>query len=57
MQIEAANGHITDDDKEMCNCLNEYFLSVFTSENLEYIPEVEAIYSGSPENILSQINI
>ena len=52
-----ANGHITDNDKEMCSCLNEYFLSVFTNENLEYIPEVEAIYSGSPENILSKIDI
>ena len=55
--IETARGHVTDDDREMCTCLNEYFLSVFTSENLEYIPEVESIYSGSPENILKQIDI
>ena len=55
--IEVENGHITDDDKRMCTCLNEYFLSVFTSENLEYIPEIEAIYSGNSENILRTIDI
>ena len=55
--LETDNGHVTDDDKEMCDCLNEYFLSVFTKENLEYIPEVEAMYASSPENILSKINI
>ena len=55
--LETASGHVTDDDKEMCTCLNEYFLSVFTSENLEYIPEVESIYSGNPESVLKQIDI
>ena len=34
-----------------------FFFSVFTSENLEYIPEVENIYRGSLDNILSTINI
>lgn len=30
-----------DDDQDMCNCVNEQLLSVFTTANLEYIPEPE----------------
>lgn len=41
----------------MCTCLNEYFSSAFTRENLEYFPELEAIYGGSPDNILCKVNV
>lgn len=31
-------------DKKMCNYVNEYFLSTFTHENLEYITEIETMH-------------
>lgn len=32
---------ISDYDRKMYICLNDYFLSIFTSKILEYIPEEE----------------
>lgn len=33
------------------------YLTVFTSQNLDYIPEAETLYTGNQENILSIIDI
>lgn len=55
-QSVGPKGHINDDDKKMCNCVNEYFSSIFAIENLEYILDVECIFSGSPEHILCHIS-
>lgn len=36
LPAEVDNGYVTDNDEVMCSRLCEYFLSGFTSENLEY---------------------
>ena len=33
-------GELIDDDESMCNMLNKFFTSVFTKEDLSYIPNV-----------------
>ncbi|KAK8754343.1 hypothetical protein OTU49_015693, partial [Cherax quadricarinatus] len=38
--LKSNSGQITDSDKDMCEILNTYFLSVFTQENTSDIPEI-----------------
>lgn len=51
------SGSITSDNKEMCSILNKYFVSVFTKENLEVIPQAPVIYDDNSDSILSNITV
>jgi hypothetical protein len=37
--LKGENGQLEAEDKQMANILNDFFVSVFTQENLEFIPE------------------
>ena len=40
--LKNENGEITTNNQQMCNILNKYFNSVFTSENMETLPIVSS---------------
>ena len=44
-------------NREMSEVLNNYFLSVFTQEDLTYIPDALQVYRGGAENSLTGIRI
>ena len=48
---------ITDNDSGMCNILNLQFLSVFTNENINQIPDVNQVFIGSDEDLLNTIQV
>lgn len=41
-------GHVTDDKKEMCSILNDYFSTVFTVEDLTNIAVIKNRGGGYP---------
>ena len=53
--IRSDSGELTDNDGEMSNNLNKYFSTVFTTENLNMIPEAPTLFRDSEENKLSEI--
>ena len=44
-------------NREMSEVLNKYFLSVFTQEDLTYIPDALQLFTGGDENRLTGISI
>ena len=48
---------ITDNVLEMCNILNLQFLSVFTNENINQIPDINQVFSGNDEDLLNTIQV
>ena len=48
---------ITDNNSDMCNILNLQFLSVFTNENINQIPDVNQVFNGSDEDLLNSIQV
>ena len=55
--LVTAAGQTTEDAEDMCRMFNEYFLSVFTEENLVEIPAVQSFFIGSIDNALSRVII
>ena len=53
--LKNKEGRIVGNDLEMAEMLNEYFVSVFTEENVSNMPTVQIRYQGS--NPLNEINI
>ena len=53
--LKDAQGNIISSDEGMAELLNEYFVSVYTKEDLQEIPSVPIVYQGS--NPLRKINI
>jgi len=50
------NGQLVSEKEEMCNLFNEYFGSVFTSENsVNELPEVKCFFNEDKSHILSII--
>ncbi|KAI8501334.1 hypothetical protein Bbelb_206050 [Branchiostoma belcheri] len=46
--IKKADGTMTSSNKEKADTLNQYFCSVFTEEDTDNMPRMEAMYHGSP---------
>ena len=44
-------------NREMSEALNKYFVSVFTREDLSYLPEAVQVFRGGVENKLTDIHI
>jgi len=51
------NGNVIGDDKGMCDMLNNFFGSVFTTENVADIPEVNRLFNTEDSQKLNMINI
>ena len=47
---------IISDDKLMADCLNSFFSSVFTEEDLDNIPEAESFFDEESQETLDSIN-
>ncbi len=47
---------LIDSDEEMSEALNNYFLTIFTKERLDFIPQGEEIFRGEEEE-LTDVNI
>jgi hypothetical protein len=50
-------GNVVTDSKTTANIFNDYFASVFTIEDTDFIPEAENIFTGSVSECLSDIDI
>jgi len=50
-------GNVIDDDKGMCDMLNEFFGSFFTTENIAGMPEVNMLFNADGSQKLNVINI
>jgi len=48
-------GNVIDDDKGMCDMLNDFFGSVFTTENVADIPEVNRLFNADDSQKLNMI--
>jgi len=53
--LKDSAGNVIDDDSEMCNMLNSFFASVFTTENIDSIPEVTQVFNGEHSQMLNNI--
>jgi hypothetical protein len=53
--ITDKNGVLVQDGTQMCEVLNDFFSSVYTTENIECIPEVTQVFSGSADQELSDM--
>jgi len=51
------NNRIINGNRDTAEFLNNYFSSVFTRENLEYMPEAVKIFQGDQSDYLMQIDI
>lgn len=51
------NNNKTTDKQEICNILNEYFTSTFTSELKGNIPEVKVLFNGDQVDMLSTLTV
>ena len=51
--IKDVSDKITDHDLEMCNIFNLQFLSVFTNENINQMPDIDQVFNGSDEDLLN----
>jgi len=45
--LVGSDGSVMKDMVEMVEEYNRYFSSVFTSENLQYLPEAEMVFTGA----------
>jgi len=50
-------GNVIDDNKGMCDMLNKFFGSVFTTENIADMPEVNRLFNADYSQKLNMINI
>ena len=50
--IKMDNGSTLTDEREISECMNEFFASVFTRENLENIPSFEQIITNDSLSFL-----
>ncbi len=50
-------GDVIDDSEGMNKLLNNYFLSVFTQENLSTLPEGVQVYEGNDNDRLRDVTI
>ena len=50
--IKDVSNKITDNDLEMCNIFNLHFLSVFTNEYINQMPDIDQVFNGSDEDLL-----
>ena len=55
--LKDLTGNIIDDDSKMCDVLNDFFASVFTTENIESIPEVTQVFNGDDSQLLNNITV
>jgi hypothetical protein len=54
--LKDSNGHLVSESDEMCVLLNEYFGSVFTTENItDELPEVKCLFDKDKSHMLSKI--
>lgn len=51
------NGNLKSNNADVANILNNFFSSVFTKENLEYVPNMEDIRDFHADNILDTFEI
>jgi len=54
-EIKDSNGQLVSDKEEMCNFLNEYFGSVFTSENS--VNELKNVFNEDKSHMLRDIGL
>ena len=55
--LKAADGNIVSSGEEMSKIMNEYFLTVFTQEKVQDIPESEQVFNGEEAEMLTDITI
>ena len=55
--LKDSSGTIIDDDRSMCDTLNNFFASVFTKEDIHNVPEVVNIFNGEDSQFLSTVQI
>jgi len=55
--LKDSTGKIIDNDSKMCDVLNDFFASVFTTENIESIPEVTQVFNGDDGQLLNNITV
>ncbi len=55
--LETNTGDVIDDSEGMSKLLNNYFLSVFTQENLSTLPEGVQVYGGNVSDRLRNVTI
>jgi len=56
--LKESTGQLVSEKEEMCNLLNEYFGSVFTSENsVNELPEVKCLFNEDKSHMLRDIEI
>jgi len=55
--LVADNGNIVADAEDMSEQLNEYFTSVFTTENLSSIPSTDTVAKDNEYSFLSDIEV
>ena len=55
--LKDVSNKIIDNDLEMCNIFNLLFLSVFTNENINQMPDIDQNFNGSDEDLLNTIQV
>ena len=55
--LKTEDNVLLDTEEEMSEALNDYFLSAFTREKLDEVPQGDQIFSGEEEEILTDISI
>ena len=53
--LKDENNKVISENKEKANLMNRYFSSVFTTENLQSIPEPMRVFNGGPMEVLQNI--
>ncbi len=55
--LKTDTGDVIDDSEGMSKLLNNYFLSVFTQQNLSSLPEGVQVYEGNDNDRLRDVTI
>ena len=55
--LNTSEGDVEETDEGMSRMLNEYFLSVFTKENFESVPQVTQVFKGREDEKLKDVII
>ena len=45
--LKDSAGNLIEDNNRMCDTLNNFFVSVFTQENTDTVPEVDSVFNGT----------